>query len=173
MVAMFFCWMLVPVALDASICAQPLLSLRDSFVAYSVLAPVCAPCYNHNHMNRAKRIVLLIVAVFTLGVAGSGLMVSSAYAGPAMQDSPCKAGDACESFIEHYINPFITLLTVVIGVVAAISLVVAGIQYSSAGSDPGKVQKAKDRIGQTLLGIMAYIFLFALLNYFVPGGFLR
>ena len=101
------------------------------------------------------------------------LVPASVYAGPALQNSPCQAGDACESFIEQYINPFVTLLTVAIGVIAAISIVVAGIQYASAGNDPGKVQKAKSRIGQTLLGLLAYIFLFSLLNYFVPGGFLR
>lgn len=130
-------------------------------------------CYNRKHMNRVKRILLLVISMCLLSAAGMALTPASAYAGPALQDSPCKAGDACESFIENYINPFVTLLTVVIGIVAAISIVVAGIQYASAGSDPGKVQKAKDRIGQTLLGLLAYIFLFALLNYFVPGGFLQ
>lgn len=124
-------------------------------------------------MNRAKRTVLIVMAVFTLGLAGGGLVPASVYAGPALQESPCEAGDACENFIEKYINPFIRFLTFTVGILAAISIVVAGIQYASAGSDPGKAQKAKERIGQTFLGLVAYIFLFALLNYFVPGGFLQ
>lgn len=126
-------------------------------------------------MTRTKQLVLLVLAVFAIGFATPGLVWQSVHAGPAI-DQPCdpgRAGDACVSFIEQYINPFITLLTVSIGVIAAISLVVAGVQYASAGSDPGKVQKAKDRIGKTLLGVLAYLFLFAFLNYIVPGGFLR
>lgn len=93
---------------------------------------------------------------------------------PNAQDTVevCAAGSggACENFVDKYINPVVTLLTVVIGVGAAISIVVAGIQYASAGSDPGKVQKAKERIGQTLLGLLAYILIFAFINYIVPGG---
>ncbi len=134
-------------------------------------------------MYRVKRAFLAVAAIAAIGVAGAGVLSTAAYAvnprepgdGPdsAQVDSPCQAGDACESFIEQYINPFIRLLTISVGVLAAISIVVAGIQYASAGSDPGKVQKAKSRIMQTLLGLLAYIFLFSLLNYFVPGGFLR
>lgn len=117
--------------------------------------------------------VLVLMGVMCLGLGGAALAPANVYAGPVLHDEPCEAGDACENFVTKYINPFITLLTISIGVVAAISIVVAGIQYASAGSDPGKVQKAKHRIGQTLLGLLAYLFLFALLNYFVPGGFLR
>lgn len=138
----------------------------------SMLVAMFAPWYNPKHMNRTKHLVLVVIAVLTLGVMGGFCLSADVYAAPAMQDQPCRAGDACESFFENYINPIVTLLTVSIGVIAAISLVVAGIQYGSAGNDPGKVQKAKHRMGQTLLGVLAYLFLFAFLNYIVPGGFL-
>jgi hypothetical protein len=81
--------------------------------------------------------------------------------------------DACGNFISKYINPFILLLTVLIGVFAAISIVVAGIQYSTAGDDPGAVNKAKNRIFKTVIGLLTYFFLFGLLNYIIPGGFLH
>lgn len=83
------------------------------------------------------------------------------------------AGDACSNFVNKYINPFILLLTTIIGIAAVISIIVAAIQYSAAGDDPGAVNKAKDRIFQTVIGIIAYIFLFAFLNYIIPGGILK
>src|SRR5688572_22009018 len=82
------------------------------------------------------------------------------------------AGTNCNSFVTTYINPIILLLTGLVGVVAVISIIVAGIQYSTSADDPGAVTKAKQRIFNTVLGLIAYIFLFAFLNYLVPGGIL-
>jgi hypothetical protein len=59
-----------------------------------------------------------------------------------------------------------------VGVLAVISVVVAGIQYSSSADDPATVTKAKQRIFNTVVGLIAYIFLFAFINYLVPGGIL-
>lgn len=80
------------------------------------------------------------------------------------------AGDACDKFINKYIEPFILLFTASIGVLAIISYIMAAIQYSSAGSEPSGVAKAKDRAFKTTLGLIAYLFLFAFLNYLIPGG---
>ena len=80
------------------------------------------------------------------------------------------AGDACSKFIDKYISPFVTLLTALIGVFAIISYILAAIQYSAAGDDPGAVNKAKNRAFQTTLGVLGYFFLFAFINYIVPGG---
>lgn len=80
------------------------------------------------------------------------------------------AGDPCSKFIDKYISPFIILLTALVGVLAIISYILAAIQYSAAGDDPGAVSKAKDRAFQTTLGLIGYFFLFAFINYVVPGG---
>ena len=79
-------------------------------------------------------------------------------------------GDACTKFIDKYVTPVITLLSISIGVFAVISYILAAIQYSSAGDDPGAVSKAKDRAFKTTIGLLGYIFFFSLLNYIVPGG---
>lgn len=117
------------------------------------------------------RYLVLAAVVFLMTIVG-GIAVPSVHAGPTVQQ-PCGQGDACEGFIEEYINPIIMFLTVSVGVIAAISLVVAAIQYSSAGGDSGKVEKAKGRIYQTIVGIIVYIFLAAFINYLVPGGFIQ
>lgn len=80
------------------------------------------------------------------------------------------SGDACDKFINKYVSPFVLLLTALIGVLAVISYILAAIQYSAAGDDPGAVNKAKNRAFQTTLGLLGYFFLFAFLNYLVPGG---
>jgi hypothetical protein len=81
----------------------------------------------------------------------------------------CTGGD-CSGLIKNYVNPFIKFLTGLIGVVVTISIIVGGIQYSSAGGDPGKVAAAKKRIYNTLIALVAYIFMFAFLQWLIPGG---
>jgi hypothetical protein len=99
-----------------------------------------------------------------------------ALAGPANSTTDiCGNGAdaaACDNFVNKYINPFIILLSALVGVVAVISIIMAGIQYASSADDPGTVTKAKQRIFNTIIGLVAYAFLFAFLNYLVPGGIL-
>jgi hypothetical protein len=76
----------------------------------------------------------------------------------------------CNHFIDTYINPFLYLLSGLVGIVAVISIIFAGIQYASSADDPGTVTKAKQRIFNTVIGLVAYIFLFAFLEYLIPGG---
>lgn len=121
-------------------------------------------------MNRAKLFIVALLAVCSMSFVGTLAMPATVSAGNSVQVCGAHTTGKCQDFVEKYINPIVTLLTVIIGVAAAISIVVAGIQYASAGSDPGKVQKAKERIGQTLLGLLAYILLFSFLNYLIPGG---
>ena len=114
--------------------------------------------------------LLLVTAVLALGLL---LPLAPHQVFAASEVPVCSsASGACTTFIDHFITPFIKLFTVLIGVFAVISIIVAGIQYASSADDPGKVTKAKDRIFQTVLGLLAYIFLFALLNYLIPGGLL-
>jgi len=84
----------------------------------------------------------------------------------------CGTGPAlsCNRFVNLYLNPFINLLTVLVGVIAVISIISAGIQYAASADDPGMVTKAKQRIFNTVLGLLGYIFLYAFLDYLVPGG---
>jgi len=71
----------------------------------------------------------------------------------------------------------IKLIVVVTNIMAGIAATVivatltfAGIQYSSAGADPSKVQAAKKRMYNALLALMLLIFGYAILQWLVPGG---
>jgi hypothetical protein len=76
----------------------------------------------------------------------------------------------CNKFVKNYINPIVVLLTTCVGIFAVISLIIAGIQYSSSADDPAAVTKAKQRIFSTIIGLLAYLFLFAFMSYLLPGG---
>lgn len=59
-----------------------------------------------------------------------------------------------------------------VGIVIVISIIAAGIQWSTAGNNPQQVAAAKSRIFNALLALFVFIFMFAFLQWIVPGGIL-
>ena len=84
------------------------------------------------------------------------------------------SGSTCDAnkcdLIKKYLNPTINLLSVIFGLVAAGSIILGGIQFSTSEGDPQKAARAKDRIAGTILAIFAYAFIYAFLQFLIPGG---
>lgn len=64
----------------------------------------------------------------------------------------------------------VNILSGAIMVVAVIMLIIGAIQYSASGGDPTGVKAAKTKITNVLIGIAAYVFLYAFLQWLIPGG---
>lgn len=72
--------------------------------------------------------------------------------------------------VGKYLNPTINLLSAIFGTVAAMSIIIGGINFSTSEGDPQKAAKAKSRITNTIIAVVAYLFLYAFLQFLVPGG---
>lgn len=68
-----------------------------------------------------------------------------------------------------YLSETVALLSILIGVALVASTIIAGIQYTTAGSDSGKVQKAKGRLASNVIVLLLYIFSATILNWILPG----
>lgn len=77
--------------------------------------------------------------------------------------------DKCD-LVTKYINPFINVGSGLAGILITISMVVGAIQMGSAGGDPGKFAKGRQRVGNAIGALVAFIFLWAVLNWLIPGG---
>lgn len=88
---------------------------------------------------------------------------------PAPKKTACNLTAGCD-LIKTYINPFINFLSIAFGLIAVISIIIGGIQYSASQGDPQKSAQAKTRISNTMLAIFAYLFLYVLLQFLIPGG---
>lgn len=66
----------------------------------------------------------------------------------------------------------IKLLGMGVGVIVTIMIIVGGIQYSAAGPNPQAVSAAKKKILNAIIALLAYFFLFAFMQWLVPGGIL-
>lgn len=64
----------------------------------------------------------------------------------------------------------INILTVGVGVAAVAAIAFAGFLYTTARDDPGQTKKAIEMIRNTVIGLVVYIFMYAGLQYLIPGG---
>jgi hypothetical protein len=90
--------------------------------------------------------------------------------GTACSDSAIKCSRGNCDLVATYVDPFIKVLSGLVGLVVIISLIVGGVQYSASEGDPQKAAQAKSRITKTVFAFIVFIFLFALLQFLVPGG---
>jgi hypothetical protein len=72
--------------------------------------------------------------------------------------------------IIKYVVVLTNILSALVGVIIVISLIWGGIQYSMAKSDPQAVAQARGRISNTVIALLLYIFMFAFLQWVIPGG---
>ena len=75
-----------------------------------------------------------------------------------------------ENGISYLLKLAVRILTGLVAVAAVASIIYAGVQYASAGDDSGKVKAAKDRITQTVIGIILYMLMYVILEFLIPGG---
>lgn len=94
---------------------------------------------------------------------------SNAPTDQAATSGNCASASKCD-LVQQYLNPFINFLAALVGVAVVISIVIGGIQYGSSAGDPQKAAAAKSRIRNSIIALLTFLFLFALLNFLIPGG---
>ncbi len=81
----------------------------------------------------------------------------------------CK-GRTDGSGINCLVELVVNILSMAVGGVALLMMVVGAVMYASAGDDSGRVAAAKGIITKTVIGVIVYVFLYAILNFVIPGG---
>jgi hypothetical protein len=71
------------------------------------------------------------------------------------------------------IRLIVNFLSAGVGIVVVGSIIWGGIQYSMAGNNPQAVSAAKKRIQDTLIALLAFFFIYAFLQWIIPGGLLE
>jgi hypothetical protein len=64
----------------------------------------------------------------------------------------------------------VTILTYGVGTLGVVGLVITGIQYMTSSGDVSRQTKAKKRIIEIVIGLVAYALAWSLLNWLLPGG---
>jgi hypothetical protein len=83
-----------------------------------------------------------------------------------------QTGSSCQSVsvISGWLDAIIKFLGLGIGIIITIVVVLGGIQYITAGGDPQGTAAAKKRIASALVALVAFVFMWAVLQFIIPGG---
>lgn len=127
--------------------------------------------------NLLKSIIIsIVVAIF-----GGSMLVAPAFAACSKDQlaegcvSTAILGDGCScdggqgESINNILQLVVNILSVGIGVLAVIGIVVVGIQYLTAGGNEEQTRKAKRRLLEIVIGVAAYILIYAILRWLLPG----
>lgn len=68
----------------------------------------------------------------------------------------------------HILSLVVDILTIGIGVLGVIGITVVGIQYLTAGGSEEKTRKAKTRMLEIVIGLIAYVLVYAILRWLLP-----
>lgn len=88
-------------------------------------------------------------------------------------DIECESEEIGENCgVIKYILLLTRALSAIAGVSIVASIMIAGYQYMTARDNSGQVQAARTRIMWAIVALMVYIFMFAFLEFMIPGGLL-
>lgn len=88
---------------------------------------------------------------------------------PATQAQTCQSDNNCKQ-IYTYLYDTADLVSALVGIVAVAMIIYGGIEFSSSGGDPQRVASAKKHITNAIIALVAFLFLWAFLNFIIPGG---
>ncbi len=80
----------------------------------------------------------------------------------------CSASN-CD-IVKAYINPAINIMSGLVGTMVVINILIGAVQYSASGGDPQAAAKARGKISGSVIALIAFAFLYAFLQWLVPGG---
>lgn len=130
---------------------------------------------------RAMRTITNIYKKLAVGGLLAGLTLAPVMMAPAAHaESKCAGVETAvlscsddkggESTVMWLLKVALMILTWGAGILAAIGLMVGGIMWTTAGDNANQVARARQIILNVVIGLLLYIFLFAITNFLIPGG---
>ena len=80
----------------------------------------------------------------------------------------CSCDDGSGSEIMRILNLVVSIMTIGIGILGVVGITVVGIQYLTAGGSEEQTRKAKRRLFEIVIGLVAYVLIYALLSWLIP-----
>jgi hypothetical protein len=119
-------------------------------------------------LSKTKKVLLAISLLVVLAVPGYALAASSDCQGatdPASLNKCVKNNKLVTD-----LNELVNFLSAGVGIFVTATIIIGGIQYSMAGDNAEAVTKAKHRIMNGLVALVAFLLAYAFLQWLIPGG---
>lgn len=115
---------------------------------------------------------LIFLSIFTPCLFASVLLVAPAFATNCggMETSLIECEEGGDGGIYVLLGTILNILTVGVGVAGVLGIVISGIQYMTASGDVAQTTKAKRRLIEVIVGLIAWGLMWAFLEWLIPGG---
>jgi hypothetical protein len=124
----------------------------------------------------SKRIIISSFVVFSTFVGFSGVSFASKVCGSGLNKVVTSIDFNCTGRgnpIFDLVWGIIRFLSVGVSAIVVMSLIIAGLQYIGSQGSSENTNKAINRIRRAIIGLIIWSFAFAIINYLVPGKFLK
>ena len=71
--------------------------------------------------------------------------------------------------ITDILKMVVNILSIGVGILGVLGITITGIQYLTAGGSEEKTKKAERRMFEIILGLVAYVLIYAFLQWLLPG----
>ncbi len=117
--------------------------------------------------------ILPLTLVAILGISFITIPVFADDPNPnCVKTSIIGGGEVCDSgngdSVIQILNLIVDIMTVGIGILGVIGITIVGIQYLTAGGSEEKTRKAKRRMFEIVIGLVAYVILYAVVKWLMP-----
>lgn len=133
--------------------------------------------------NITRKITTAIAAVMmmlgAMGMAAMPVFAEDPPDGGGGGDGGCvdtavlgEGGQYCEDRdggVKGLIMSVVDIMSVGVGILGVIGITVVGLQYLTAGGSEEKVRTAKRRMFEIVVGLVAYVLIYAILKWLLPG----
>lgn len=132
-----------------------------------------------------KKIIIAILSIITLAIPcislpsfaatkGDSCTCADGRPGVVTVDTAILSGCDCDGIdsggsVINILNLVVNIMTIGIGILGVIGITVVGIQYLTAGGNEEKTRKAKRRMFEIVIGLVAYVLIYAFLKWLMPG----
>lgn len=111
---------------------------------------------------------ILILSLFAALLLPVPVFATSSCSGADTSILECEGGG--DAGIWHILLLTIDIMSIGIGIIALIGILIFGIQYLTAAGDLNKTTKAKRRLYEIVIGLVAWVVLYSLCEWLMPGG---
>lgn len=129
--------------------------------------------YITTYLKKVSKLTIVVVAMLsTLALSvSSSVIVRAADDGCAgIQTTVIKCKTDNGNPVIGVLLQIINFMAVGVGIAVVGGIIWGGLIYASSNGDSGKVKEAKTIIVNAIIGLLLFFFMYAIINFLVPGG---
>lgn len=118
-----------------------------------------------------RKVLLIIILLITVVFSAVMIRANDAFAATCegVETAIIECGNGSGEGVAHILRLVVDIMTIGIGILGVIGITVVGIQYLTAGGSEEKTRKAKRRMFEIVIGLVAYVLSYAVLRWLLPN----